>query len=563
MPLFRSRKSWWAAARCTAACVWMAIVWCVALSAAWGAEEGELLYNGIRLAKPWPPRPADFSDHPIPPPYLAAPPKVIPIDVGRQLLVDDFLVAETTLKRTFHLAEYHPANPVLKPDRPWESAGRGPMAMPFSDGVWFDPKDRLFKMWYFGGYGTSTCYAISQDGIHWEKPELDVVPGTNIVHQQGRDSGTVWLDPNPARPEERFKMALYSGGTFQLFRSGDGIHWTKVSDGGKTGDRSTFFYNPFRQRWVFSLRSGGRLGRSRQYWETADFFSFSDEARNKGDVVFWLASDSADWPRDDLKTKPQLYNFDAVGYESVILGLFTIWRGDYRSTPATERARELQQQGRPKQNSVCIGFSRDGFHFDRPDRRPFCPVSETKGDWNWGNVQSAAPGCLVVGDRLYFYVSGRGGKGFPGCNYTDAGGSTGLATLRRDGFASMDAGDQEGMLTTRPVTFRGKHLFVNADADQGQLQVEILDEQGQPIAPFTRANCLPVREDKTLIPVAWEGAADLSSLAGKPVRLRFHLRGGALYAFWVSPEKSGASFGYVAGGGPGLTGPIDTVGSAR
>ena len=40
------------------------------------------------------------------------------------------------------------------------------------------------------------------------------------------------------------------------------------------------------------------------------------------------------------------------------------------------------------------------------------------------------------------------------------------------------------------------------------------------------------------------------------------LRNAALYAFWVTPDDSGASHGYVAGGGPGLTGPTDTEGIA-
>jgi hypothetical protein len=40
------------------------------------------------------------------------------------------------------------------------------------------------------------------------------------------------------------------------------------------------------------------------------------------------------------------------------------------------------------------------------------------------------------------------------------------------------------------------------------------------------------------------------------------LRNAALYAFWVTPDESGASHGYVAGGGPGLTGPTDTEGIA-
>jgi hypothetical protein len=44
------------------------------------------------------------------------------------------------------------------------------------------------------------------------------------------------------------------------------------------------------------------------------------------------------------------------------------------------------------------------------------------------------------------------------------------------------------------------------------------------------------------------------------VCFRFHLSNGELYAFWVSPEESGANHGYVAAGGPGLTGPKDTVG---
>src|SRR6516225_8301166 len=87
------------------------------------------------------------------PPYLKSPPAVIPIDLGRQLFVDDFLVEQTTLRRTYHHPRPHRRNPILKPDKPWEGKGSASMAMVFSDGVWFDPKDRLFKMWYLGGYG--------------------------------------------------------------------------------------------------------------------------------------------------------------------------------------------------------------------------------------------------------------------------------------------------------------------------------------------------------------------------------------------------------------------------
>src|SRR5688500_3638942 len=69
----------------------------------------EVLYHGITRARPWPPRRARLSAVPARPPYLASPPDVIPIDVGRQLFVDDFLIEESSLHRDFHKADYHPA----------------------------------------------------------------------------------------------------------------------------------------------------------------------------------------------------------------------------------------------------------------------------------------------------------------------------------------------------------------------------------------------------------------------------------------------------------------------
>jgi hypothetical protein len=512
--------------------------------------EGELLYNGIRLPATWPPQRQSLSDEPAAPPYLTAPPAVIPIDVGRQLFVDDFLIAATTLQRTFHAAEYHPASPILKPDRPWEMTQGSPTAMAFSDGAWYDPRDGLFKLWYMGGYTTTTCYATSTDGIHWEKPALDVKPGTNIVLEAKRDSGTVWLDLDDPDPARRFKLSrAHSLGDhwgMSIHYSADGIHWSApVVDTGSCGDRSTFFRNPFRKVWVYSLRHGWGRPRRRRYFETRDMVSGPRWTRID-EPTLWAGADRLDPPREDFRLPAELYNLDCVAYESLLLGLFTIWRG--------------QNDERPKPNQVHLGFSRDGFNWHRPERRAFLRISEQRGDWNWGNVQSVGGGCLVIGDRLFFYCSGRTfGSGTP----PPAVATTGLATLRRDGFASMDAGETEGTLTTRPVQFRGRHLFVNLDAPAGELRVEVLDEQDKPLAPFSRANCVPVHADQTRAPVRWKGATDLARLAGRPVRFRFHLRKAKLYAFWVSPETAGASHGYVAAGGPGLPGALDTVGAAR
>jgi hypothetical protein len=519
------------------------------------------IYNGIRLAQPWPPDHHGLLDRPIAPPYLLDPPDVIPIDIGRQLFVDDFLIEDTSLERTFHRTTYHPDNPVLRPTTQWEiydeyavrtKTRSNPAAMVFSDGVFFDPQSRLFKMWYMGGYGQHTCYAFSHDGLTWEKPALDVVKGTNITLSAFRDSSTVWLDLAEADPDSRYKMTVWYDFYLVLYTSPDGIHWRERGRSGPAGDRTTFFFNPFRNVWVFSLRdqSAADNHRFRRYWETPDFVSGARWKKNQ--PVQWTGADLADPPRSDYKTPAELYNLDCVAYESVILGLFTIFRGE--------------RPEREKPNDVCVGYSRDGFHWSRPDREAFVPVSEQVGDWNWANVQSAGGCCLVVGDRLHFYVSGR--RGVPGSSSPGIC-STGLATLRRDGFASMDhpgsgrverlrPGPPPGTLITRPLRFSGRHLFVNVDAPDGELRVAMLDREGRVIEPYNERACVPIRADSTRASVTWTTAGDLAPLAGRDVRMRFHLTRGRLYAFWVAKTIDGASQGYVAAGGPGFGGPIDT-----
>jgi hypothetical protein len=533
-----------------------------------GQSRGERLYNGITLGVPWPPQWRYPDEHPARPPYLADRPAIVPIDVGRQLFVDDFLIEETTLSRTFHKAKYHAANPILKPEHEWETyddlAARtnkpfNPSAMVFSDGVFFDPKDRLFKLWYLAGYGASTCLAVSRDGITWEKPVLDVVKGTNIVHKEPRDSSTVWLDHFASDPAQRFKMAYWHDFVLTLAVSPDGVHWKELGQTGRAEDRSTFFYNPFRRKWVFGVKADqfatkSQSGRYRRYWEHADFSAALKWSGRQ--PVAWVKADSRDPNRPD-GGRPELYNLDCAGYESLIIGLFTIWRGESLL--------------REKINEIEIGFSRDGFHWDRPDRSTFLGVSPKEGDWNWANVQSAGGCCLVVGDELYFYVSGRQGR--PGTS--DPGVcTTGVAMLRRDGFASMDwmggqggiirgrvAAGSAGTLTTRPVRFSGQHLFVNGDFEGGELRVEVLDQRGGVIAPFTAAACVPASGNGTRLGIRWN-EANLRELAGRPVRFRFTMTKGRLFAFWVSAAPTGESGGYAAAGGPGFAGPIDTAGAS-
>jgi len=528
----------------------------------WSRNTGERLYNGIVLPQEWPPQEGAARDTaPMPVPYLTYPPKVIPIDVGRQLFVDDFLVATNTLTRVFHLPKKYAGNPILKPETALELNGdKNDAAVPKSGGVWWDPVEKIFKMWYETGWIHTICYATSKDGLHWERPSLDVVPGTNQVLPPDLtpDSWTVVPDWKSADPRQRYKMFMRPpGGQMPgvSMTSPDGIHWTNRVWTGDTGDRSTMFYNSFRKKWVYSLRSGFR-GRSRHYWECDDFLA---GARWSADgPVVWAASDRDD-PKDFVTQRtPQLYNLDAVAYESILLGFFEIHHGPENDA--------CEKTGIPKITELNFAYSRDGFHWSRPDRRIAIPA-ERRDVWDRGYVQSVGDLCCVRGDTLWFYYTGfQGDTSKTNVQWLKNGmydrGATGIAFLRRDGFASLEADAAGGSLVTRPVTFSGNRLFVNASAAGGELRAEILDESGAPIPPYTLANCLPVTGDSTLAPVAWNGAEDLAPLRGRAVCFRFSLTRAALYAFWVSRDATGRSDGYVAGGGPGFTCGRDTVGRA-
>lgn len=275
------------------------------------------------------------------------------------------------------------------------------------------------------------------------------------------------------------------------------------------------------------------------------------ERKDRTRAPLWLKLDARDQPDPDLGYEPERYHFTATPYESLMIGVCGLFNGPPNEVCAKER--------RPKIIDLQPGYSRDGFVYDRPHRAAFLRCARTPGTWNRGYLHPATGVCLVVGERWYFYFGTWAGQG-AGRDHMYAGGSTGLAVLRRDGFASMDADRTTGTLTTHPLVFGGKYPFVNLAAGSGELRTEILDIKGKVITPFSRENSRPVQADSTRQRLTWTGADDLSALAGKPVRFRFHLRQGQLCAFWVSHTDRGESNGSVAAGGPGFGGPRDTAG---
>ena len=107
--------------------------------------------------------------------------------------------------------------------------------------------------------------------------------------------------------------------------------------------------------------------------------------------------------------------------------------------------------------------------------------------------------------------------------------------MRLDGFVSLDADYAGGEFTTPLVRFKGNALVLNVDTSAGGcVWVEILDENDTPIPGFTESQCRPISGNSVRMPVSWTDKADLGTLAGKPVRLRFRMRDCKLYAFQFS-----------------------------
>ena len=109
-------------------------------------------------------------------------------------------------------------------------------------------------------------------------------------------------------------------------------------------------------------------------------------------------------------------------------------------------------------------------------------------------------------------------------------------TVRVDGFVSPNAPLKGGELITRPFTFEGGALSLNAATSAaGSVRVEIQDGDGKALKGYTLRDCDEIYGDYLDRMVTWKGLADVSGLAGKSVRLRFALSDADLYSLQFTP----------------------------
>ncbi len=488
-----------------------------------------------------------------------------PIDLGnrRELFVDETLIESIAGDARLQLHHPQPQEIAIVHDEHWEGTASGYHSI-FKDG------DR-YRMYYKsmhidfpdGELRTDShprfCgYAESVDGIVWEKPELGLYEfngskANNIVLTSETMKGltidaghpAVFKDRNPNTPANaRYKAILRSSDKNGLIvlASADGIHWSPHFDHlilrlkGAFDSQNLAFWDP-------------TINRYRAYWRTSPEGIINDtEWKPKGprSIRTGISSDLDKWENiEDLTyddpTPQEMYTNGVFAYHRaphILLGFPKRYiereNGPPMETLPDPENRALRAGAHPRYgyalSETLLMASRNGSHFKRWNEAFLRPGPERPGTWHYGSpsiawgiieTESALPG---AGKELSLYASE---------DYWHGEGSVlRRYTLRLDGFVSVSAGWSGGTLVTKPLIFDGSQLELNfATSAAGGLQVELQDENGQPLPGFSLEDCPIYFGDSVDKTIKWNSAPDLSEIAGQTVRIRFELKDADLYSF--------------------------------
>ncbi len=527
----------------------------------------------------------------------------------RCLLIDNHHIERTQgLRRRMHQPKKH-ETPVLIPEKPWETCNDG---AGFGIGAWCapvrDPKSGQWKMWYWGNAAGAEAkkriepmYAGSDDGINWRRPNLGQVEfdgdcRNNMLFTHGSAGENILeaiADPNdadyPCKAVTRRRT---------LLRSRDGITWELLdAQGPPSDDTYRLTFDHLQNRYIMTVKhtqnrpDTGKYVRGRypvpEYGRSAAV-SVSEDFQKWTEPELVFAADETDWQQgadriagivaaqgnlmqgpiytnDPAEYRTEIYSLPVFPYEDMYLALPEIFNVS-GVQPHPEKNNAL------KQNGVLYGelaASRDLRNWTRlGDRAPFIPLSPVGGGmFDQGLIVPAGPPVLN-NDELWFYYTGtRFGHASAlarcareqqaGVKEAEPSSGIFLARLRRDGFISMRADDEPGVLLTRVVEVTGSRLHVNVDAEDGELRAEIRDARtGRAIPGYSLGNryphrfnaterqtcgaeidaapdtSMPLTEDILDGAVHWQAGDDLSGLRGKLVRIQFYLRRADLFSFW-------------------------------
>lgn len=447
------------------------------------------------------------------------------IQLGSRLepLVDDYLIDTISSARL----TLHP--PIAREvavvhDAPWEGNTCAYHTV-FQDGD-------LFRMYYRGSDsgragGEVVCYAESDDGIHWRKPELGL-----FEFDGSKENNIVWTgigshdfapckDANPdCSPEAPYKAIGRGKGGLYAFRSPDGILWSLMSQQpvitkGAFDSQNLAFWDAARGRYVEFHRGFRDRVRDIMTCTSADFLHWTEPA--------WLEYPGS--PAEHLYTN-QITAYDRAPH--VFLGF------PKRFVPT----RKPPNQQRTGVSDGLFMTSRDGLSFKRWGEAWIRPGLQ-KERWvcrnnmtAWGILETA-PAIPGTPNELSVYSTE---------NYYQQGAvRLRRFTLRIDGFVSVQAPLAGGEFVTKPLAFGPSGgppagagrvaLVINySTSAAGSVRCEILDAAGKPLPGYSLAECDEIFGDELARPVSWQGSTDLGRLAAKPIRLRFGIKDADLYS---------------------------------
>lgn len=431
-----------------------------------------------------------------------------------ELFVDDYLI-EKTRGVALKLHTPQPQEVAVRFDRPWEGPHSAYPSV-LRDG-------ELLRLYYRGlqddGSPEVTCVAESADGRKWLKPKLGLVEwqgskGNNICWGgYGNHCFAPFVDLNPrAKKSERYKAI--AGCPPVALVSPDGLHWKQVGKPplirqGAFDSLNLAFWDTVQEQYVAYVRTWDD-GRGKVNNEFVGYRSIgrvtSPDFREWSDTV---EIDYGNSPREQLYTNAITPYFRAP---HIYLGF---------PKRFMEERRLLAESPELGISETVFMTSRDGSHWDRRFMEAMIRPGRDRLNWSdrsimtaWGVVQTGVDELSLYYTENYRYKSNRLRR----------------ASLRLDGFVSVDAGYAGGSLVTKPFTFAGSELLLNyATSAAGSLQVEIQDENGKALPGFALKDC-PLRYgDEIEAAVQWRGGS-VAALAGKPVRLRFVMRDADLFS---------------------------------
>ena len=470
----------------------------------------------------------------------------------RQLFLDDFIIERSiNISKSLHSPE--PKGTVLTGDQTFQQVGVQTRSAP----QWNSQK-QIWEWFYWAYYDNNTDarkdhYAISKDGINWETPNLGLYEfnGAKNIPFDISDNPIAYgdymyhilRDENEENPDKRYKGFFGASGRKVGF-SPNGLEWTfpnipKIP----SYDESHLTYDEQSNQFIASVKLHTEWGRSIFLtksdnfleWSTPKLIFHSDEIDNQNRIKrIQFAADHPEYLAppviEDNGYIAQVYQMAIMPYQGIYVGFPLMFNP---AGPSKNNFTGL--------NQTELTVSRDLENWDRVANRELFLGIEKYDTKNFGYQQILPTSRPIIKDNgeIWVYYNAFRFRGLPEqfskpfqkfikSNQKSA---ICLATLRPDGFVSLDAKNQ-GIVITKPIKIDGKSsIHINVDSANGYLAAEILDPVSmEPLSGYTFENCEKISEDSTNKKINWNNTGKINT---ETVRLKFILEKSSLYSFWI------------------------------